>query len=248
MNLKKNDKIILIVGVVILIIAGAGIALYNTPSDSSDIENMIDDDKSFEYTWSDYSGSKTLDNPMVEKDTLFSETWSIESPAGTVLTDIKVNIQLQDDNTFGLLRTKGQDVLSATVSCDGKSMDGETTLEGNENFSYDINSKPSDGTKEGSSQSDVESLLSDEFDNMNKANVKVELSIETGEPAWRILKNRRDQGNEVEISVEYKYYRYSLDEVEDDMKQSGSDEDDVTVSSHYLGEFYVNLGYGRGMI
>ena len=37
MNLKKNDKLILIIGVVILIIAGIGIAIYTSP-DTNEIK------------------------------------------------------------------------------------------------------------------------------------------------------------------------------------------------------------------
>jgi flagellar basal body-associated protein FliL len=248
MNLKKNDKIILIVGVVILIIAGAGIALYNTPSDNSDNETDVNDEMPFEFTWSKEMGTANLNNPMVEKDTLFTDMYKLKSPDGTVLTDVKVNIKWEDDNTFGILRTKGQDVLTSKVICDGKSKEEVTTLKGNDNFTYTINSIPESGTKYGMSKSEVNSDLNDEFNNMNTADIEFELSIEPGEPRWRFLLNR-DTGNEVELSLEYTYYKLSLNEMDDDdTKSSGSSGDDVEVSSHMLGEFYVNLGYGRGMI
>jgi flagellar basal body-associated protein FliL len=58
MKLKKNDKIILIVGVVILIAAGAGIALY-TIEDSDDTD-VKEDSNLFSYTWIKREGTVDL--------------------------------------------------------------------------------------------------------------------------------------------------------------------------------------------
>ena len=74
------------------------------------------------------------------------------------------------------------------------------------------------------------------------------LSVETGERIFRLLKFLRDQGNDFELSASYVYYEYTLEEPEDDdddddMKSTGDD-----YSDHNIGEFYINLGYGRGMI
>ena len=107
MNLKRNDKIILIVGVVILIIAGAGIALYNTPSDNNGIEDKDIDEMYYEYTWEQKSGSEGVESPRVEDGTPFENSYKIKSPVGTVLTQIVVNVKWEDDNTYGIFRTKG---------------------------------------------------------------------------------------------------------------------------------------------
>ena len=58
MPLKKNDKIILIVGVVIIIAAAIGIALY-TSVDSDDLEIPEEpENKTFEVSWT--KNSKTM--------------------------------------------------------------------------------------------------------------------------------------------------------------------------------------------
>jgi hypothetical protein len=249
MNLKRNDKIILIVGVVILIVAGAGIALYNAPSSENDgIDATDSDDMYYDYSWMQNTGSETIESPMVDKNTPFEQAYTINGPSGCVLTQVTVNIDWIDDNTFGLLRTKGQDTLTAEVSLNGKSLEETSEMEGNHSFAFNVNSMPRDGSINGSSASDVASKLKEEYKDKNSADFDVLITIETGEPWWRFLLNR-DNGNEVDISVEYTYYTHELTEVDDnddDTKSTG--DDDIIVSSHALGEFYVNLGYGRGMI
>jgi hypothetical protein len=250
MNLKKNDKIILVVGVVILIVAGAGIALYRTPSDSNKMNNKTDEGNYyFEYTWEEKTASLATASPRVEKDDSFEKTYTIKTPEGAILTQIKVNIQWEDDNTFGILRTKGQDVVTETVTFKGSSDDKESTLKGNDNFTFKVNSVPKDGNKYASSLSEFQLEFDEEFGNMNTAEVDVMVSIEPGEPWWRILFNK-DTGNIVDITIDYTYYSYDYTyEDDDEMKSSGSGgDDDVNVGNHYLGDFYVNLGYGRGMI
>lgn len=249
MNLKKNDKIILIVGVVILIVAGAGIALYSAPSSDDTIIDTDDTDMEYKYTWTQRTGSKTIESPMVDKSSAFEGSYSVDSTSGSVLTQVTVNIDWKDDNTFGLLRTKGADTLTVEVSLDGKSRDETSELEGNHSFSYNVNTMPQDGSVDATALSDAKSQLEEEFMDKNNADFDVMLNIETGEPWWRVLQNFKDKGNTVDISVEYTYYTHELLEPEDDgddTKTTG--DDDVIVSSHQLGEFYVNLGYGRGMI
>lgn len=247
MNLKRNDKIILIVGVVILIIAGAGIALYNTPSEDTFSDTNDTDEMDYLYTWLQRSGSEFIESPMVNEDTPFEKEYTITSPSGSVLTQIIVNIDWVDDNTYGLIRTKGQDTLTIEVTLDGRTLDEMSVMEDNLTFPFNINSMPIDGAVNASSPSGASSRLISQYDRMNEADINVMLSIETGEPWWRFLFNR-DNGNSVDISVDYTYYMFELTQVDDgdDMKTSGND--DVVVSGHALGEFYVNLGYGRGMI
>ena len=250
MNLKRNDKIILIVGVVILIIAGAGIALYKTPTENGDIDTIKKDGNYYDYSWESDTKTKSIQSPMVEKDSPFEETFTITGiPDGAVLTQLTVMIDWIDDKTFGILRTKGQDTLTIEVIQDGKPLDDTSVMEGNHSFSFNINSMPRDGRINASSTSDAVSKLNNEYKDMNEADFEVTLTIEPGEPRWRLL-FRKDKGNIVDISAKYTYYMYDLTEVDDDdMKSSGGDGDDgVKVTNHYLGEFYVNLGYGRGMI
>lgn len=249
MNLKRNDKIILIVGVVILIIAGAGIALYSTPSEDLDIDTEDTSEMYYEYEWNQKKGSESVESPTLVEGTPFEQGYTITSPSGTILTQVTVHVDWVDDNTFGILRTKGQDTVTAEISLNGKSSDDSSSeVEGNLSFPFNVNSMPRTGDINASTSREASSQLIEKYKGMNTADFDVMLNIETGEPWWRFLFNR-DKGNMVEISVSYTYYDYDLMEVENhdnSMKTTG--DDDITVSSHALGEFYVNLGYGRSMI
>jgi hypothetical protein len=250
MNLKPNDKIILIVGVVILIVAGVGIALYSSPSDETPTDTDFFDETYFEYTWIEKRGSETIESPFVEKTSSLERTYSIKGPAGSVLTQVTMMIEWEDDHTYGVFRTKGGDTLTAEVSIGGKSREEISELEGNLSFPFNINQMPVDDKIMATSESEAASKLSEDYKNKNTAQFDILLGIEIGEPWWRPFQRWRDKGNSVDISVEYTYYVTELTEVEeDDLKKTGSDDnDDVIVSGFGIGDFYVNLGYGRGMI
>ena len=64
------------------------------------------------------------------------------------------------------------------------------------------------------------------------------------------MKWTRDKGNEFDLVATYTYYTYDLDDT--DSSDDNDDDDDTKNTGddfgHNVGEFYVNLGYGRGMI
>ena len=67
MNLKKNDKLILIVGVVILIVAAIAIAFY-TSADVGDIDVYTEPDKkTFDVTWKEMTTEKPIVNGEAKK-------------------------------------------------------------------------------------------------------------------------------------------------------------------------------------
>lgn len=249
MDLKKNDKIILIVGVVILIVAGAGIALYNAPT-SEDTDTDDTEDIGYEFEWVEKTGSAIVESPMISKKTPLEQSYTIAGPpSGCVLTRVDVKINWEDDRTYGLLTTRGGDTLTAEVTLDGKTMDETSEMSGNLSFPFNVYSKPEPVKVNASNPSDASTELKQEYAGQNSADFDILLTIDVGEPIWRAWKRFRDKGNTVDISVDYTYYTHELievDEENDDTKSTGND--DIIVSSHALGEFYVNLGYGRGMI
>ena len=69
---------------------------------------------------------------------------------------------------------------------------------------------------------------------------------------FRLLKFIKDKGNDFSLTARYTYYSYKL-ETEDDDSGNDSDDEDIKDTGgsdygHNVGNFYVNLGYGRGMI
>jgi len=151
--------------------------------------------------------------------------------------------------TYGLLRKKGLDTLTAEIAHGSNSKTESSQGEGNHTFVFSINERPKDGIIEAESLSDAQDAVDELTSGKNSASFDVTVNVDTGERIFRILKFFKDKGNDFELTAEYTYYTCSLQESElpvddtDDTKSTGDDGFD-----HNVGEYYVNLGYGRGMI
>ena len=249
MNLKKNDKIILVIGVVILIIAGAGIFLFTTDQTSATEVDEIEDSYKFSYTWTKKESTKELDiDAFVGKKSVYEEVHPITSTPGTVLTSVNIMLTWEDDVTYGLLFPKGLDTLSAEIIYEGTPDEQTSEGNGSDVFPFIINTPPQSDTIMANDYDEAENIIKGNIEKMNTASFDVSVTINTGERRWRPLKFFRDKGNSFDLTAEYTYYTYSLEEVEDD----DNDDDDIVDTglgfNHNVGEFYVQLGYGRGMI
>lgn len=251
MDLKKNDKMILVAGVVILVIAAIGVAVYTSP-DTDDIKagDTEPEYETYSYTWTRNTGETTIGGSLyVGKKSPYSDSFTITASSGSVLTDVEVQINWEDDSTYGLLIKKGKDTLTADVSQQG----GETIQEssegsGNMTFAFNLNDIPSSDSVLAEDKSDAGSIIDGMFSGENDESFDVEASIETGERMIRILKFLKDKGNDFELKAKYTYYVYEIEEPE----EPDEDEDKTTGDDGgyhaALGEFYKNLCYGRGMI
>ena len=106
-------------------------------------------------------------------------------------------------------------------------------------------------TIEAESESDAEDWFLSQIAGKNSETFDVTVTVEIGEPRFRLLKYFRDKGNDFDLSVEYTYYALEIgmnDDGDDETKPSGGGDDDVVTNNHYVGEFYINLGFGRSMI
>ncbi|MHA2431357.1 MAG: hypothetical protein ACXACC_10070 [Promethearchaeota archaeon] len=250
MKLKKNDKIILIVGIVILIASGAGIALY-TAEDSEDNE-VTEDSNIYSYSWMRETKEINIGtNLQALKNVPYENMRSIISPTNTVLTNVEIELSWQDDNTYGLLnKNKGLDTLNAEISYKNQVETITSEGGGNETVPFSINSKPIDDTVQAKSELDAEDLIEDLISGYNEATFNFIVTVTPGERFWRLLQWRRDKGNEFDLTAHLTYYSYELEQNtnnndNDDNKNMGYSDGDF---GHKIGEFYINLGYGRGMI
>jgi hypothetical protein len=258
MNLKKNDKIILIAGVLILIIAGIGIAVYTSP-DTDEIKagDTQPDYLSYSYNWIRNSAEETLEDDFyVEKRSTYSDSFNIDSSKGSskgsVLTNIEIQIIWEDDNTYGLFRKKGEDTLTVIMTTENGESDTQSST-GGENITFqfnNINDIPSSDSILAEDLTDAVEILEGTIIDQNSINFNFEVDIETGERLFRPLQFLRDNGNEFQIKAKYTYYVYELEEpidnTEDEDKTTNND--DWTESNIGLGDFYINLCYGRSMI
>ena len=130
MDLKKNDKIILVVGVAILIVAGIGIAVYTSP-DTDEIKagNTEPDYLSYNYNWMKDSTENFIGGDIyVEKSSTYNDNIEINSQEGSVLTSVEFEIIWEDDYTHGILRSRGEDTLTVKISAPKPDISDSTLL------------------------------------------------------------------------------------------------------------------------
>jgi hypothetical protein len=252
MNLKKNDKLILIVGVVILIVAAIGIAFY-TSADVDDVDIFTESDKKiFDITWNEVTTDKPVINGVAKKS--YSESEPISAPDGSILTKVEFQLTWEDDYTSGFLLNKGEDTLTAKIGKSGAEPEMKTSIkEGTITFPFNVNDRPSDYYVEAENANEAKKIVDESFPNENEASFDVTVDVQTGEKLRprliKILRYFQDKGNSFDLNITYTYYVFNIEGPEED--ENGDDDVPPTGLDGYdgaCGEFYKNLCYGRGMI
>jgi len=241
--LKKTDKMILAIGIIIIIIAAAGIVAYST-IDWED-EKTEPEMKTYKITWTEETNEMDISD-YVSNSEPYSLTKIISVNDGFVLTDVEFEVNWEDDSTYGLVRDLGLDTLGAKIYKSGHECDEETTTgSGNMTFNFrNINDEPFLDSVEAENSNEADDKIIEDFDGQNEETYEIEISISTGEKVRRPLKYLRDKGNDFEIKIVYTYYSYEFEEenTEDEDKNSGILEDDI------ISEFYRTISSGRGFI
>jgi hypothetical protein len=213
-SLKKNDKIIIIVAVVILVIAGVGVAMYQSPEAPTDYSSLITSEKSYNVTWNLRNGTLKTLSDFAGKKTPYEGTVAI--PESNV-NSITFNLSWTDDHmTF--LKRMGLDSFTLDVSMpDGMTSFSETDKSapktGFGTISYTIvnNIIPPDGPIKAENEQDAQKKLqtSPYFDDSwTDKDIKINVSCHIGE--LRFLKKMRDKGNDFELKISYQYYEGAL--------------------------------------
>jgi hypothetical protein len=238
MPLKKNDKIILIVGVVIIIAAAIGIAAY-TSIDSDDLEIPEEtENKDFKVSWIKNTETMEFTGTAAKS---YNDPFSVDSPMYTVLTQVEINVVWNDDNTYGLLIKRGLDTLTAEIKYNGESQKKSSRGSGDMYYDFSINDMPNLESIESTNYNDALETVRAMFSGENKATFDTTINVDTGERIWRIFNFLRDRGNKFNLEITYHFYTFDIEELEEE-------EPPTTSYNGACGEFYKNLGYGRGMI
>ncbi len=174
------------------------------------IESMY---KTYKYTWSKQDGEE-LFGLFASKKTPYEDTFTVVTAMGTVLTNVEVQINWEDDVTYGFLVKKGLDILSAEITYNNESISESSKGNGNFTFSFAINDMPADGFVDAKDRYEAEDIIDDLIKDKNEAAFDITVIVETGERIWRLFKYIKDNGNDFEIAVSYVYYLYSLEEVD----------------------------------
>ena len=262
MKLKKSDKIIAVIGVIILIISGIGIALY--PSEEKKIvKETTMEEHTYKVIVDNITEQVFPDNTnYVVKDKILRDQPYI----GTV--EIKEdNLKSvcfkfdYTDNIYGMLfkliKKPGQDKLTITITDKFEHEIGKKTIIGSGNATISdqgITEMIKQRIIKADSIENATDILRENFKTEDKSyNIKVTLDVK--ETIFRPLAFIREKllsnGDNFKLTVEYTYYKYSLEKIEEEKeKEKEENYSETTETTTYLPpvEIIKNTSYGSGRI
>ena len=231
-NMKKNDKIIIVIAVAVLIIAGIGIAAYNPPKDDGGHTGGVGGVKTYDVTWQTYTKTVSVDGECYAgKSAPFSNEIKIDHEN---IIKVTVEISWTDDSThFGIL-SRGEDTLTAEVSFGTEAW--TSVYNGTIEFIKNINSIPYDTVIEAENEQEAYDKLGEEYGTDDSLTFTIDVNVQPGEKWIRPLKKLRDQGNDFELTITYEYYDASVTEGGiKDTGQDNNDPEDPDETPAYLG-------------
>jgi len=214
MSLKKTDKIIAIIGVLILIIAGIGIFLYVGTEEATSSEPT--EGNMYEVTWERHTATMQQTGTLGKKGA-YTEPFDVSAQGG-VLTNVVVYFVWKDTKTYGLkdkvnvgLRKKGQDTLTAVITLVGGEAQTHKSVGSADNTTdpkmFTINSAPQDEEiTDASSIEEAKQIVMDKYPNKDKASFETKITLKVGEKLLRPLKYMMEQGDKFTMNIEYTYY------------------------------------------
>ena len=250
-SLKKNDKIIVIVAVVVLVIAGVGVAMYQSPKTTTPPASTTGV-KTYDVVWTLRNGSLTTISDFAGKKSPYQS--NIDIPVGNIKT-ITFNLTWTDDHmTF--FKRMGLDTLTLEII----TPDGSSYIEANR--SAPVTGKgtvmrtltpniipPVTQIKADDEQAAMAKLKQKPYydNSWTDKDINVTVSVKIGE--IRILKKMQDKGNNFDLTVSYQYYDGTLKI--DTTKNTGLD-DTTTPEDPWVNQteppwmsMIINTGCGR---
>jgi len=226
MKLRRNDQLIIIIGVVLFAIAIIAIALYQPPLDDRGLITMPGSGmKTYEVEWEVEEGSLSSISEFTSKKEAYETTVSVNKAN---LKSITFNLTWVDDKT--VLGRLGRDTLTLEITDpDGdvheESMQSEVkTKEGQIEITLEDIVKCGSDMLEAENDVQAEEMLMESpyYDDKWKGeDFEIRVIVNVGE----ILGNLRprDKGNSFDLEITYEYYDTSL-LLLDDTKDTGAQE------------------------
>lgn len=252
-SFKKNDKIVIIVAVLILVIAGVGVAMYQSPSTTNNLSSLLAIEKSYDVIWTLQNGSMNTISEFADKKSPYQGTVMISEDN---VKSITFNLSWTDDRmTF--MKRLGLDSLTLEVTMpDGINYFTETSksaqITGAGTISHTIIKDiiPPDTPIEATDEQDAQAKLRDQSyfdDSWTDKEIIINVSVEIGE--LRILKKIRDKGNSFDLAITYEYYDGVLNE---NININTGDDDNVPPEDPWAEQeippyisMIINTGCGR---
>jgi len=225
-SLHKNDKIIILIAVVVIIFAGIGIAAYN-PSDSTD--EMITNEKlkPFKVTWSSQKISESSATYDALKNNPYTDEITLDQ---NNVINVTFSIDWVDDYTYGILRSKGEDTFQIDIIYNGITKSAQSTGNGSHEITFQITSIPRIENIDAEDEDNAMNMIKSEYYSEDPPVFEIEVSIQTGERFIRPLKFLRDKGNSFDLQISYEYFKAHIaEEVIKDTSQ-GNDFDELRES------------------
>ena len=226
MNLKKSDKMIAIIGVVILIVAAISIVYYYV-STEDEVREPTTGEKVYKVTWEEQTGEMTIPDVNVGKE-VYTDSFPVDAESGSVITDIRVQIVWEDNNVYGGLGgripalVKGQDTLTAEISlAGGETKTHEDTWYGNETLFFSMDDISYDDMVEAEDINEAKQKIDEKYQGMDSAFFDIVASVTVGEkfkflqPIRSFLNTRADTGNKFSLYITYDYMYPEVQESED---------------------------------
>ncbi|MBU0498151.1 MAG: hypothetical protein KKC68_06825 [Candidatus Thermoplasmatota archaeon] len=206
-TLKKNDKIIIIAAVAVIIIAGVGIAAY-TPEDVKETYAPMMGN-SYTITWNTASSNSETISGSASKDAVKKVTYMLDQKN---IKSITFNMSWTDDKAT-LLNRFGLDTLELKITApDGteeraQATSAKKTKQGKVSITMMVNSRPPtiDVIQANSStEAEIKAENNPSSEKFTKEEFDLAISVLIGEK--RILKKFMDKGNGFKIDITYEYY------------------------------------------
>ncbi len=247
-SLKKNDKIIIIVAVVIIAIAGVGIAVYTPPAEVSTPPSTTVTSQSFNVTMT--QRNVTLDTIEGFAGKKSPYTGGIQIDQGNIIS-ITFNLSWVDDHTTFLKRFGLDRLTLAVTSIDGNvyqqsNMSAPKTRKGTATVVLESDLIiPPVGPVEADDMASAQALLSKPpyFDNswMNR-NFSFTVSDKIGEK--RIIPRLLDKGNPFTLEISYSYYQGMIQGETKTTSNDGGSAPDDSFEPPYM-SMIISTGCGR---
>ena len=226
------NKLIIIIAVAVVVIAGIGIAAYNPPKDNGGHTGSVGGIQTYDVTWQTHTKTVSVDDEMYAgKNSPFSTEITVDHEN---VIKVTVEISWKDDSTYRGLLSKGEDTLTAEV---GFATEAWTSVyNGTYEFIKELNNLPYDTTIDADDEQAAYDKLKEEYGTDDSLTFTIDVSVVTGEKIFRPLKYFKDKGNDFDLTITYEYYDASL--TEGSMSNTGQDNNDSYTSEDlpaYLG-------------
>ena len=210
-SLRRNDKIIIVVGVVILLAAGAGVALYS-PSKVETPTQSATTLTSYTVKWQEKTGSLSSISKFASKGTPYSVNVTIDQ------TNLKsISFQLTWVDNKALLKRFGLDTLALDVTTpmgttvSGSMQSQKKTKAGNFTVNITVSdTQPKVKTVQANNSNEAIQRLKAELQKADLwagKTINATVTVTIGE---HFPLRFRDKGNSFTLAVDYTYYTFTL--------------------------------------